>query len=189
MKNELARVDTRGRGIACVSNDRRVMTEALRLMRSADGTQSGAGSFNTAPVILPKNGTPIDIPRQCAVHGRYYVARYIQDGPGSFQFGRTIRMEGQVPEQYEDASRGVREMPNQFLHEESCPWCGAGGFGAVLCGKCHKTICFGKTDANRYFRCTNACGEEGFLKEFDTLFQRGVHPSLRRDNPWFLLGS
>lgn len=123
------------------------------------------------------DGEVIDVLRTCAVHDKVYVARYVSDASGRFQYSQTIKVtEALFLGQYADS----QVLFNSFdAAEECCPWCGSSGFGSVRCGKCGKEICFGKTTA-RYFRCRSSCGSQGTLGPPVRRQEAGVTPSLRR---------
>lgn len=122
-------------------------------------------------------GEVIDVLRTCAVHDKVYVARYVSDASGRFQYSQTIKVtEALFLGQYADSE--VRF--NSFdAAEECCPWCGSSGIGSIRCGQCRKEICYGKTTA-RYFRCRSSCGGQGPLGPPVHRQEAGVAPSLCR---------
>ncbi len=56
------------------------------------------------------NGEVVDLPRLCAVHDRYYIARYIRDSKGQITFAQTIRMVDSLREQYEGPRNGIKTL-------------------------------------------------------------------------------
>jgi hypothetical protein len=191
MANEIVRYNPNNRGLVPTDNSRRVMNEALERLRRADGlvlpkpkTELVVQKQNPAPVIARANGEVIDLPRICAVHDRYYVARYIRDSKGQITFAQTIRMVESLRDQYEGSRNGIKTLSTGQLHDESCPWCGAHGYGAVKCGKCHAEVCFGRTDTKDNFRCTDRCGGGGKMVAEDRI-QKGLAPAIRSNFSFF----
>jgi hypothetical protein len=185
MGNEIVRFDPNNRRLVPADNSRRVMNEALERLRRADGvvlpkpkTELVVQQQNPAPLLPRVNGEVIDLPRLCAVHDRYYVARYIRDSKGQITFAQTIRMVDSLRDQYEGPRNGIKTLLTSQLHDEYCPWCGAHGYGAVKCGKCHAEVCFGRSDTKGNFRCTDRCGGHGKMVEQDWI-QKGLVPGIR----------
>jgi|HubBroStandDraft_6_1064221.scaffolds.fasta_scaffold957091_1 hypothetical protein len=89
----------------------------------------------------------VDLIRCCAVHGKVYMSRYIMRL--NWQYAQSIRLtKALYRSQYRDGNRVV--VPCSALDEETCPWCGATGLGAICCGACQEAgrvyeICYGKT--------------------------------------------
>ena len=141
-----------------------------------------ASTYLLRPWVLGSRGYQVvDLPRVCALHDKPYVARYIADEAGiRFRHTQTIRVTQQLYEsQYEEG--GVCFIPACDLGEESCAWCGGHGVGSVLCGKCRKEVCYGKT-VERHFRCRPSCGGEGKIVT-DIRPVGGLIPSLGSDGP------
>ena len=107
----------------------------------------------------------VDLQRVCAVHDRPYAARYVLGRDGRYRHAQTIRVtEALFDRQYAEGEAGRLWLDDDFLAEETCPWCGASGFGAVFCrGGCEAHVCYGKT-VRKYFRCRRSCGHEGRLQ-------------------------
>jgi hypothetical protein len=164
-----------------VSPSRRAMTEALTRLRQNGGLER----HNAQPLVSYEpsraSGEIIDLPRVCSVHDRPYVARYLRDSNGLFRYAQTIRMTERLCEQYAAHVNERFTLPSGDLHEETCPWCGASGFGSVLCGRCHVEVCYGRTDARKHFHCRESCGAEGVLA-FRERVMRGLLPSMRPDS-------
>lgn len=108
-----------------------------------------------------KPGEVLDLPRVCALHDKPYSARYIRGRNGHFHYAQTVRVtEALYLSQYAECGNTRQELPGDDLCDETCPWCGASGFGAVRCGRCKTDICYGRT-VSGYFRCRSSCGHEG----------------------------
>jgi hypothetical protein len=157
-----------------VDENRRAISEALALLKPSPARSNFAEVVHAAEVV--------DLPRVCAVHDRPYAARYVIGQEGRYRFAQTIRVtEALFALQYADSTlRAV--LPCESLADETCPWCGASGFAAVLCGRCGAEVCYGKT-TGRDFRCRASCGHKSTMSsEPRTL--RGVVPGLARRGGW-----
>ena len=146
-----------------VEKSRQARAAALALLRPRELETRPPVVAGPPPVALAKAGEIVDLPRICALHDRPYAARYIRDADGVFRRGPMIEVtEAIYLRQY--AGSGVRRLAvpagNIRFVEETCPWCGASGVGAVLCGGCRHEICYGKMAA-RFFRCRPSCGWHG----------------------------
>jgi len=132
-----------------------------------------------SPAPSPRGGEVVDLPRICAVHDRPYAARYVAGTDGRFRHAQTIGVtEALYLGQYADGLNPTRFLNSGDLGDETCPWCGASGFGSVRCGTCNREICFGKT-VGRYFRCRDSCGGQGtMVSEFRA--HEGVTPGSTR---------
>jgi hypothetical protein len=175
-------------GLVKAGEARRVMDEALAKMRSKDAPPAPIIERGTGPTPLPmeRNRKPsaqieeIDLPRVCAVHDRYYVARYLRDPKGNVSFGQTFRVTESLSDQYQ-AGMAAATIPGRACREESCPWCGAHGFGAVKCENCGAEVCYGRTDAKRHFHCRPSCGCDGKLTTKRREL-KGIHPYIGPDS-------
>jgi hypothetical protein len=163
MSSELAKVNKIEIGLTPVSENRRLMNEALARLRQDDVLAlqhvRPVGTF----IASPASGEVIDLPRVCAVHEQPYVARYVRDANGHFRFAQTIRITELLWEQYEAGANCLSRLPPGALHDEPCPWCGARGYGAILCQSCNAEVCYGRTDARKNFHCRASCGADGQL--------------------------
>ena len=174
-------------GLVKASEARRVMDEALAKMRSRNAPPAPIIDCVGEPTPLPMDRVrkpaarvAIDLPRVCAVHDRFYVARYFRDPNGSIRFGQTLRVTESLSDQYQAGMAGAT-IPGSACREESCPWCGAHGFGAVKCGGCGAEVCYGRTDAKRHFHCRPSCGSDGTLvKKRREL--KGIQPYIGPDS-------
>ncbi len=148
----------------------RVISEALELLRRPlPAPRSHSANLAAAGEIA-------DLQRICAVHAMPYAARYIRCADGRFRHAQTIRVtQALYLGQY--AENGVRCLvPSEDIIDETCPWCGASGFGAVLCSRCHTEVCYGRTTGS-FVRCY--CGHQGhMISEFRS--NEGVSPRLVR---------
>jgi hypothetical protein len=152
-----------------VSNDSRKVDRALAKLRQsgalqdvrrADRLETRRGQVLNTNAPSPAKFEITDLPRICAVHDKPYAARYIAGPDGRFRYSQTFKVtEDLYLSQYADSINQTR-MSGEDLAEESCPWCGGHGFGAVRCGSCGNEICYGKT-TGRYFRCRDSCGGQG----------------------------
>lgn len=160
-------------------------TALARLRRDGDVETRRSQSLSPAPT--PRGGEVVDLPRVCAVHDRPYAARYIAGTDGRFRYAQTIRVtEALYLGQYADGINQTRLVNGGDLGDETCPWCGASGFGSVRCGTCGKEICYGKT-TGRYFRCRDSCGGQGtMVSEFRT--HEGVTPGPPHSGGYWVLG-
>jgi hypothetical protein len=114
---------------------------------------------NAPPPIMTRGSAGItDLPRFCAITGKPWVARYVDD-----QYSQSIRVTEQL---HRDLYGGgsERKLFKAPLGCEHCAWCGAFNdewSGSILCtAGCQRTYCFGTTVKNN-FRCP--CGESGKL--------------------------
>jgi hypothetical protein len=118
-----------------------------------------------------------DLVRVCAVHGRPYAARYIRGADGRFRRGPMLQLTVSMMErQYGDAGSAL--VPGADIADETCPWCGAFGRGAVHCGKCGGEMCFGRT-VRDVFTCHPLCGHRGKIV-FEQKPQEGLVASAGR---------
>jgi len=161
-------------------------TALARLHRSGElETRRGQSALSPAP--SGTSGEVVDVPRECAVHGgKGYAARYIRGNDGRFRYAQSIRVtESLYLGQYADnANRQL--VPASDIGDETCPWCGASGFGSVRCGTCNREICYGKT-TGKYFRCRDSCGGQGtMVSEFRA--HEGVTPGSPRGGGYAVPG-
>lgn len=148
---------------------RRVISEALELLRSPLARRNRTGGAARADEIA-------DLQRMCAVHTMPYAARYILGTDGRFRHAQTVRVtEALYLGQYAESCRSC-VVATEDIGDESCPWCGASGFGAVLCSRCHTEVCYGRT-TGRFFRCH--CGHQGNMVS-EARLHAGVTPRLSR---------
>ena len=149
---------------------RRVFSEALALLNSP------LPAPRSNPACPAAAGEIADLPRMCGVHWMPYAARYVRDGNGRFRHAQTIRVtEALYAGQYAESGCRCR-VTSEDIGDETCPWCGASGFGAVLCGNCHTDVCYGRATGS-FFRCL--CGHQGHMfSEFRA--NEGVSPRLAR---------
>jgi hypothetical protein len=177
MTGDLVKVERNDHGLARVSPARRAMSNALARLRQSGAivqTPSAPPPVIYAPSVA--NGAIIDLPRICAVHDKPYASRYIRDRNGRFRYAQAIRITERLCDQYEANVNDVRALPQGDCQDETCPWCGAYGFGSILCGLCRTEVCYGRTNG-RHFRCRPSCGEEGTLTPKPKTM-RGLTPSL-----------
>lgn len=163
MGGELVRKGSSDHALVPVTAARKAMNDALVHLR-------GGATIELRPQetrIIPPSRTAgeiVDLPRVCAVHDRPYVARYIRNSGKKFELAQTFRIEEWQCDQYVAGKHEMRGVPASDCQEESCPWCGAHGFGAVHCEACDGQVCHGRTNrATRYFRCRDSCGSSGTL--------------------------
>jgi hypothetical protein len=128
------------------------------------------------PALPRKRVIEADLPRVCAVHGRGYISRYVSDAKGCFHYAQSFRFKEHLGGQYEDSN--VAKVPNSQLADETCPWCGAVGFGSINCGTCRMEICYGRTTAAGQFTCRDACTGSGRLAP-ERRDMQGYVPGLR----------
>ncbi len=140
-------------GPSPVGDSRDAMGEALALL----GTVLAPRRISSRAGY---DGEIADVPRICSVHKKPYAARYIRGSDGRFRHAQTIRVtEALYLGQYADnAHRAV--VTGEDIADETCPWCGASGFGSVRCGECDTEVCYGRT-TGRLFRC--CCGHQGSM--------------------------
>ena len=122
----------------------------------------------------PYPGLPVDLPRKCAVHGKPYAARYVFGDDGRFSLGSMIDVTGALYMRQYAGNQNMVIVPDADLEDETCPLCGASGFGAVLCGACKAEVCYGRTAAG-YFRCHPSCTGHGVIRPVARV-ARGVVP-------------
>jgi hypothetical protein len=175
MAGELVKVERNGGSLVRVSPAREAMTNALARLRQGGGL-ARPDEAETRVVAPAEAGTIIDLPRICAVHDKPYASRYIRDRNGRFRYAQAIRITERLCDQYDGHLHDVRMLPREDCQDETCPWCGAYGFGSILCGACNAEICYGRSNG-RYFRCRPSCGDEG-LMEASQKPMRGLAPSL-----------
>lgn len=156
-----------------VADNRRVVEAALALLRPR-GAQTRPPMGRAVAVASVSAGDPVDLPRICAVHDKPYAARYVMGADGRFRRGPMIEVtEPLYLRQY--AGNAIRRrVPTSDIADETCPWCGASGFGAVLCTGCNFEICYGRT-AGRFFRCRTSCGHAGNMAQLPRTHE-GVTP-------------
>jgi hypothetical protein len=161
MANELVKWNGGSLVKSPVEKCREARTAALALLRPHELGTRPPLLAGPPDVALAKAVEMVDLPRICAVHDRPYAARYIQGTDRVFRRGPMIEVTEELyVRQY---ARGQRlDLPAEDIRfvEETCPWCGASGIGAVLCGGCWMEICYGKM-AGRFFRCRPSCGWYG----------------------------
>ena len=154
-------------------------TALEKLHRSGELQPPRRGQTAVSPAPSPRGGEVVDVPRRCAVHDiRTYAARYILGNDGRFHYAQTIKVtESLYLGQYADNPER-RLVPASDIAEETCPWCGASGFGAVRCGDCGLEICYGRT-VGRFFRCRPSCGGQGTMVS-EPRSSEGVAPCMSR---------
>lgn len=136
--------------------------------RKVDATLARIRNSNSerkAELLPPRREetTPevVDLQRACAVHDKPYTSRYVRGRDGRYRYAQSIRVtESLYRAQYAESERLT--VDGGFAGEETSPWCGASGYGAVRCTGCGTDVCYGKTVAG-YFRCRRSCGHEGKL--------------------------
>jgi hypothetical protein len=179
MSNEL--VKWRSESLAA----RKIETALTRLRSGGLQQQPRPEEFEArrierSPAYVPSRAAVeiVDLLRICAVHDKPYTARYIAGADGRFHYSQTIRVtEALYLGQYADGHNHAG-LDDCDLAEECCPWCGGHGFGSVLCRKCGREICYGKT-TGRYFRCRESCSGHGTLVT-ESRRQEGITPSMRQ---------
>lgn len=146
-----------------IDENRRALNEALALLKPAPPARTQAA------------GEIVDLPRLCGVHeGRAYAARYVRGSDGRFHHAQTIKVtEALFLGQYADSAQKA-VVPGEDITDETCPWCGASGFGSIHCGTCGHEVCYGRT-AGRFFRCRLSCGGKGNMTT-DNRAHVGVAP-------------
>ncbi len=146
------------------ANAGRKIDEALARIRRSEivirrAEPSAVSVRKAEPFGEGKPGEVVDLPRVCAIHDKPWAARYIRGRNGHFHHAQTLRVtEALYLSQYGESDRW--EIPVSDVGDETCPWCGASGFGAVRCGGCKHDVCYGRT-VSGYFRCRASCGGEG----------------------------
>ncbi|MGP0076174.1 MAG: hypothetical protein ACLPWF_29995 [Bryobacteraceae bacterium] len=155
------------------------MDTALQKLHRSEGLgppRQGQAALSPAP--SPRGGEVVDVPRICALHNKPSAARYVAGSDGRFRYAQSIRVtESLYLGQYAD-NTNRQLVPASDIGDETCPWCGASGFGSVRCGTCGKEICYGKT-TGRYFRCRDSCGGQGVMVSEDRRHE-GVTPNSPR---------
>ena len=126
---------------------------------------------------LVKTDDVLDVLRACCVHDRPYASRYILRSNGTWEYQGPIQVNKlRYRLQYEESGSPL-ELPNQYLDQEECAWCGSVNMGAIFCGLCKTFVCYGKTVHNA-FRCRPSCGAEGQLIR-GNYHHMGVNPTIR----------
>lgn len=157
-----------------IAESRRAISQALALLRPAPARSHAP---NPA-VVATRSDDVVDLPRMCGMHNQPYAARYVIGDDGLYRHAQTIRVtEALYLTQYADAAQRAL-VPTEAIADETCPWCGASGFGAVLCRKCRAEVCYGKT-AGRFFRCRDSCGHKGSMTSEDRT-HKGIVPGIVR---------
>lgn len=146
------------------SNTGRKIDEAIAEIRRCEIRKAEPAEIRQRQPEKFGNGTPgevLDLPRVCAIHDKPWSARYIRGRNGHFHYAQTVRVtEALYLSQYAECGNARQDLPVNDLGDETCPWCGASGFGAVRCGGCKRDVCYGRT-VSGYFRCRPSCGHEG----------------------------
>lgn len=168
MKGELVRYNQDQRGLTKVSEARRKMDEALATLRGEARPVIEAARERPQQIISPRQsqkgaGAVLDLPRVCAVHDRLYVSRYVQAVDGFYHYGQGIRITTKSSDQYGSDAQDPGSLPSTDLEDETCPWCGASGLGAILCGVCKAEVCYGRTISQTFFHCRETCPGSGRL--------------------------
>jgi hypothetical protein len=178
MAADLVKLGRNDQSLVRVSPARQAMTNALaRLRQSGEIVTTNSAQRIVVPPPSPASGAIIDLPRICAVHDKPYTARYIADRKGKFHYGQSIRVdEKRICQQYEANLGNVLTLPAHDADYETCPWCGAYGFGSIRCDSCRTEVCYGRTHGND-FHCRPSCGSGGRLSS-DNRSMRGLTPSL-----------
>ena len=155
-----------------VERCRQAREAALALLGQQQVETRAGQSGNALARLVP--GLPVDLPRMCAVHGKPYAARYIFGKDGRFRLGSMIAVSEALYMRQYAGNGNAATVPGVELGDETCPLCGASGFGSVLCHVCKAEVCYGRTSAN-YFRCCPGCKGEGVMKP-QARVQHGVTP-------------
>jgi hypothetical protein len=179
MNRALVRWESGTWGLVPVREARSIMDRALGRSRESNAIEA---NLPRASYSLQTRDELIDLPRICTVHDRPYIARYIRNESGRFRLAQTFRVTESICEQYAAIASDRRTMSGKDCQEESCPWCGAHGFGSIYCYTCRAEVCYGRTDARRYFRCRLSCGNQCQLTASDRTME-GLEPYLRPVSP------
>lgn len=155
---------------------RRLIGDALALFRPAPVLPARTNGNGSTAIM--RAGDVVDLPRICAVHDRPYAARYVIGADGRYRHAQTIKVtEALFLGQYAgNPHKAV--VPCEATADETCPWCGASGFGSIRCGVCHCEICYGRT-AGLFFRCRPSCPGQGNMVWISEPHE-GVKPSETR---------
>jgi hypothetical protein len=187
MSTEIIRKGDTKNSLTRAGDARRTMDVALARLRGREGEISSGrmiGDERPSRELSSygqTNEDVIDVPRYCAAHGQPYIARYVRVS-GHFCYAQSIRYKASLEDQYTSTMTRAALLPSEAFGEETCPWCGATGFGAILCNGCNRFMCWGTT-ANRYFRCSSLCGRKGYLTDFDVPHLAGLSPGINRRRP------
>jgi hypothetical protein len=160
------------KGLTPVSDDRRVMDEALARLRQHEVIEPDA----TAKAHQALACTPpdiVEVARICAVHDKPYIAIYRRGENGLFICSRTMRLTAEGNPRECAAAENSITLDFSLLDPngagESCPWCKAAAkialgrrLNSVWCGGCRAFVCLGRTEEN-YFRCRDSCRCAGEL--------------------------
>jgi len=177
MAGDLVKVVRKDQSLVRVSPARQAMSNALiRLRQGGELLKPRDAQAQVTYAPSRQSGAIIDLPRICAVHDKPYASRYIRCANGRFRYAQAIRITERLCDQYEANLNDVRVMPREDCQDETCPWCGAYGFGSILCGWCRAEVCYGRTNGE-HFRCRPSCGAESKLLS-DNRPMRGLTPSL-----------
>ena len=182
MSGEMVRYNRDQQGLTKVSEARRKMDEALATLRGETSLVIEAEREWRHQIISPRSsqtgaGAVLDMPRVCAVHDRLYVSRYVQAADGFFHYGQGIRITTKSSDQYSSDRQDQGSLQPSDLEDETCPWCGSAGFGAILCIYCNAEVCRGRTISNTMFHCRESCGHSGRLDNKPRPL-RGLRPQL-----------
>lgn len=158
-----------------IGESRRAISEAMALLRPAPAR--GHPSRPSAVATAGWDGV-VDLPRMCGIHNEPYAARYVLGDDGRYRHAQTIRVtQALYLTQYADTAHRAL-VPTEAIADETCPWCGASGFGAVLCRRCRAEVCYGKS-VGRFFRCRDSCGHKGTMSSEDRT-HTGMVPGIVR---------
>lgn len=149
---------------------------ALALLRPAPVLPARTNG-NGSPAIM-RAGDVVDVPHICSVREEPYVARYVIGADGRYRYAQTIKVTEALFLGLYAGNPHRAVVPCEATAEETCPWCGASGFGSIRCGVCHCEICYGRT-AGLFFRCRPSCPGQGNMVWISEPHE-GVKPSETR---------
>lgn len=173
-----------GRSIRRIGPSETTTAEKLEdLRRRTQHTREAPASHARVASVATRipDAEEISLPRVCAKSGLPYLAVYVRKRDGRVTFKQMVLPGTSSGSRYEAKSETLREIEGKYLSFETCPHCQAEGFGSVLCGGCKREVCYGRTDSNKFFRCTDSCKASGYLEPKSRLVN-GIVPSSEQNS-------
>jgi hypothetical protein len=120
--------------------------------------------------VVQRIPTEVDLIRVCSVVDEYCASRYVFR-QGIWKYGGPVIVDEHV---WENAYRNKNEYVVSWndLVAERCPLCGITGT-VVKCAVCKFICCRGRTTADGFFRCRQACGGSGYITR-SSFTNRGI---------------
>jgi hypothetical protein len=104
------------------------------------------------------------MPRACALVNRPYASYYLIGPDGAYRYSRSGQLnKASLRELFSGVGVGSYRMRAADIDEETCPWCGTSGNGAVHCPACNTFTCWGSVVDNCFWSCRASCGYSGKL--------------------------